>query len=87
MERDRADKAIAGEPPHGSHRPPAPARPLIGRERALAEVRQLLLRDGVRLVTLHGPPGVGKTRLALEVASLLPGTFGDGVCFVDLVAD
>ena len=42
--------------------------PLIGRERDIAAVRKRLLSDGVRLVTLLGPPGVGKTRLAQAVA-------------------
>ena len=61
---------------------PAPVDALIGREREVAEFRQLL--TGARLVTLTGPGGVGKTRLALAVAQDLAPAFADGVCFVDL---
>jgi predicted ATPase len=63
---------------------PAPATPLVGRERETEAASELVLREGVRLVTLTGPGGVGKSRLALEVAGRLGPGFADGVRFVDL---
>src|SRR5262249_30292115 len=65
---------------------PSQLTPLIGREREVAVVRALLTDDGVRLVTLTGPGGTGKTRLGLAVAAELTEAFADGVWFVDLSA-
>ena len=57
---------------------------LVGREAEVAHVSALLEREGARLVTLTGPGGTGKTRLALAVAAEALDAFPDGVWFVDL---
>jgi predicted ATPase/DNA-binding CsgD family transcriptional regulator len=58
--------------------------PLIGREHELEAIRAHLLGESVRLVTLTGPGGIGKTRLALAAARYVEPAFPDGVWFVDL---
>jgi predicted ATPase/DNA-binding XRE family transcriptional regulator len=58
--------------------------PFIGREREVEEVKHSLLHPDVRLLTLTGPGGVGKTRLGLEVARQVMDQFEEGVCFVAL---
>jgi len=63
---------------------PVQPTPLIGREQEVAAVVQLLRREDVRLVTLTGPGGTGKTRLGLQVASELRDVFAMGVFFVSL---
>jgi predicted ATPase len=65
---------------------PAPVTPLLGREREVAAVEDLVVKEDVRLVTLTGPGGVGKTRLAVEAARRLSPDFADGVRFVELAA-
>ncbi len=65
---------------------PAPLTSFIGREGDVALVCDYLLDSGTRLVTLIGPPGIGKTRLSLQVAHELLPAFADGVFFVPLAA-
>ena len=63
---------------------PAQLTPLIGREQEVAMVRALLQQPEVRLVTLTGPGGIGKTRLGLYIATDMLDEFVDGVCYVPL---
>ena len=72
-------------PPIGGRLPTATS-PFIGRVREVAAVRERLKRPGVRLLTLTGPGGIGKTRLALQVAALFEGAYADGVAFVSLAS-
>jgi DNA-binding SARP family transcriptional activator/predicted ATPase len=71
-------------PARTRHNLPADATPFIGREIELAELGRLLTYERRRLVTILGPGGMGKTRLALAVGSSLLNNYEDGVYFVDL---
>ena len=75
-------------PPRALHptNVPRPATPLVGRREALARLRELVLRDDVRLVTLTGVGGSGKSRLALELGAELLDDFRDGVFLVPLAS-
>ncbi|WP_395242832.1 DUF4062 domain-containing protein [Agromyces sp. MMS24-K17] len=65
-------------------RPPAPLTRLVGRERELATVTRMLVEERQRLVTITGPGGIGKSRLAVAAAREVEAAFPDGVVFVDL---
>jgi predicted ATPase/transcriptional regulator with XRE-family HTH domain len=71
-------------PPAKRFQMPTPLTGLIGREREMQAACELFLRPGVRLITLTGPPGTGKTRLGLAMARQLESQFRDGACFVPL---
>jgi predicted ATPase len=83
FEMAQAGDGAAGEAPLPAS-VPVPATPLVGREQEIAAVADLVLGEGVRLVTLTGPGGVGKSRLAAAVADRLGPGFGDGVRFIGL---
>jgi predicted ATPase len=97
-ELQRLEAAILAQDPalETTERPapraaPAPALPplassLVGREAELTELATLIRDPAIRLVTVMGPGGVGKTRLALELAHRLAGEFRDGARFVALAA-
>ena len=80
------DHALAARwsKPHRPNNLTAQLTPLIGREHNIAAVRKRLLSDGARLITLLGPPGVGKTRLAQAVAEDVLDHFEHGAFFVHL---
>lgn len=63
---------------------PGTVTSLIGREKELADIREYILREDIRLITLIGPPGIGKTRLSIESARGALADFPDGVFFVPL---
>ena len=67
-----------------AHNLPAQLTPLVGREREAEAALEIARRPEVRLLTLTGPGGVGKTRLGIRVASELASDFSDGVSFVSL---
>ncbi len=80
----RQDAALALPTARATSNIPAALTPLVGRRLELAALTSLVRSGEARLLTLTGPGGTGKTRLALEGAWELLSDFRDGVCFVDL---
>jgi class 3 adenylate cyclase len=84
-----APDLLSGFPPlrtldaHGNNLPVQPT-PLVGREREIREIAELVRKEDMRLLTLTGPGGTGKTRLGLQAAADLLEEFPDGVFFVAL---
>lgn len=70
----------------GSHHLPAPSTPFVGRTRELTQIAEILAGAECSLLTIVGPGGIGKTRLALELMQALAPRFADGAWFVDLVS-
>jgi predicted ATPase len=84
FERAQPQPSIAEAVPAGVL--PASATPLVDREQEITALADLVTRQGARLITLTGPGGVGKSRLAVEAAGQLGPGFPDGVRFVDLAS-
>lgn len=85
--RSRHRSLVPGETGDSQRVPtvlPTPLSSLIARERDIEKIQDLLLRPGVRELTLTGAGGVGKTRLALASAASVRDQFADGVCYVSL---
>jgi predicted ATPase/DNA-binding SARP family transcriptional activator len=90
--RELERRILSHDPTLGVRTRPASDRPrvavpqtrTVGREREIAEIRQRLLDPRTRLVTLTGPGGIGKTRLAIELANTLGDELSDGAALVDL---
>lgn len=81
----RPSSAPAGPDGAPTHRPlPSPATPLVGREQELANLHGYLASPHARLITLVGPGGIGKTRLAVELAAQATSRYQDGVAFANL---
>ncbi len=82
--RERLSEARLGIPTESVVNLPTQRTRFVGRERERSAVKELLSRPDVRLMTLTGPGGIGKTRLSLQVAEELVELFPGGVCFVPL---
>src|SRR5690606_25020884 len=84
--RDRTPAAVPSGDSATRDVLPGEPTPLIGRDREIEVVRHLLARPEVRLLTLIGPGGVGKTRLALHLAHAEAARYADGLAWVPLAS-
>jgi predicted ATPase/serine/threonine protein kinase len=84
--RDRLSDLEIKRPEMRPSNLPTPGSALVGRDKELAAARELLLREKVRLVTVTGPGGIGKSRLGLEIARGLVPQFPAGIFFVPLAS-
>ncbi len=84
IEERKALRTVDKPEPHW--KVPATFTTFIGREKDLAAIETMLLRSEVRLLSLVGIGGIGKTRLALQIAAQIRSSFADGVCFAGLVS-
>ncbi|HID51486.1 MAG TPA: hypothetical protein EYP41_05555 [Anaerolineae bacterium] len=76
--------SVAGSSPAARYALPESTTPFIGREMELEQLGQRLTERSYRLISLVGPGGIGKTRLAIQAARTQRDAFRDGVCFVSL---
>lgn len=81
---DASDSPVKSAPARPLTNLPASLTSFVDRANEMEVVRAKLMRPDVRLLTLSGPPGVGKTRLAIQTAGTLLNHFADGVWFIDL---
>jgi predicted ATPase len=84
--RDRLSDLSHKRPENRPSNLPVPSTAFVGRDKELSAVKQLLLRSDIRLATVSGPGGIGKSRLAIEVAREMTDHFPSGVYFVPLAA-
>ena len=82
--RARADAVSAAEPEEPPSDLPSPLTELIGRDDDVAEIERMLRQPALRMLTLTGPGGIGKSRLAIEAARRVEDEYDGGVVFVDL---
>jgi predicted ATPase/transcriptional regulator with XRE-family HTH domain len=81
MSRQNTDRVASSQPAGGL---PSRLTTFVGREREIASLQKLLVRPETRLVTVTGPGGIGKTSLAIQVATEVAGSYRDGARFVSL---
>src|SRR5580693_37684 len=84
--RDRFAEKVLRHPESRQSNIPVQRTAFVGREKEIEAAKELLLRSDVRLVTITGPGGIGKTRLGIEIASAVADRFPGGIYFVALSA-